>query len=79
MNDINLEFTGLNQEEYHHCTSYMEGQEMVWKCPHCENYERRFNLYSGEMKVKGKTNFKHTGCSGKTQNFSGLTKNLPSN
>lgn len=57
----------------HFCTSRREGQWVIWICPYCSDpgndlytgYERRFNLYTGEMIVKGYENnhFLHQGCS----------------
>lgn len=50
-----------NVENHHPCTSHNEGEWVVWRCPICVGYERRFNLKTSEMHVKGKTEFNHTG------------------
>lgn len=62
-------------EDTHHCTSHREGDWIVWRCPQCERYERRFNGLTGEMKVnKGGSNARHTGMSTGTQNMEALTR-----
>lgn len=58
---MKLKFT--NTDNHHQCTTTMIGDWIVWKCPHCEGYERRFNARTGEMKVNGKTGIQHTGSS----------------
>lgn len=71
----------LNQiPEVHQCTSFREGDFIVWRCPVCENYERRFNLRTGHMKCVGKEgNFIHTGTSDGQQNMEALTLNTHPN
>ncbi|MFN0175766.1 MAG: hypothetical protein ACKVU0_14030 [Saprospiraceae bacterium] len=69
-----LSFIGL-PEETHHCTSYRDGDWIVWRCPHCERYERRYNGRTGEMKiVRGGSEARHTGMSTQVQNMQALTK-----
>ena len=70
-----LEFYGL-PADVHHCTAHRDGEEIVWRCPLCEGYERRLNVNTGAMTAKGKTGAMHTGCSTRAQNMEGLTKNL---
>lgn len=73
-----IDFHGLAPDA-HHCTSVRSGDEIIWRCPICPDYERRYNLRTGEMKVKGKTGIPHTGFSTKEQNMEALTKNVQSN
>jgi len=69
-----ITFTGL-PEETHHCTSHQEGDWIVWRCPQCERYERRFNARTGEMKiVRGSSAARHTGTSNGAQNMKALTR-----
>jgi len=74
-----IEFQNLS-EETHHCTSFRDGDWIVWRCPHCQNYERRFNLMTSTMSIKGKNDFTHTGAFNpvaQTENvIKPLTKNL---
>ena len=61
--------------ETHLCTSYRDGEWIVWKCPYCEDYERRFNWHTGEMHInRGQSSFLHTGMCVKDQNLEGLTR-----
>ncbi len=67
-------FTGL-PEETHHCTSHRDGDWIVWRCPHCERYERRLNGRTGEMKItRGSSEARHTGMSTQSQNLEALTR-----
>ena len=69
-----LSFIGL-PEETHHCTSYRDGDWIVWRCPQCERYERRYNGRTGEMKIaRGGSEARHTGMSSQVQNMQALTK-----
>jgi hypothetical protein len=70
-----LHFEGLS-DEVHHCTSFRSGDTIVWKCPHCIGYERKLNLMTGEMSVKGKTGYSHTGFNEGKENMEGLTHNI---
>jgi hypothetical protein len=36
----------------HSCVATREGDWAIFKCPICEDYERRINLKTGEMKTK---------------------------
>jgi hypothetical protein len=38
--------------EDHECEAHREGDWIVFRCPDCLDYERRFNWRTGEMKVK---------------------------
>ncbi|MFN0037477.1 MAG: hypothetical protein ACKVUS_20645 [Saprospiraceae bacterium] len=68
-----ITFTSL-PETIHHCTSHRDGQWIVWRCPHCERYERRFNWNTGEMRItRSDSNAQHTGMSTSVQNMQALT------
>lgn len=69
-----ISFHGL-PEETHHCTSHREGDWIVWRCPHCDLYERRYNWQTGEMRVRrGNADVPHTGMSTSVQNMEALTR-----
>jgi hypothetical protein len=34
----------------HRCVGEIEGDEIIFRCPACLDYERRINLKTGEMK-----------------------------
>ena len=79
MNDTTaIDFFNL-PDNVHHCTSVRLGDEIIWRCPVCPDYERRFNLLTGKMSVKGKSEIPHTGFSTKEQNMDALTKNVQPN
>lgn len=60
-------------EQSHQCTSHREGDWIVWRCPHCNGYERRFNWVTNEMKVRnGGSSALHTGMSTKSENMEAL-------
>jgi len=64
-------------ENSHICTSHIDGDWVVWRCPICLGYERRFNFKTNEMKVKGKTEFTHQGSNdGKANINEPLIKNI---
>lgn len=71
---MQIEFNGL--KDVHQCTSFRQGDTIIWKCPLCIGYERRYNLRTTEMVVKGKTDYQHTGWSDKKENISGLLNNI---
>lgn len=70
-----IKFEGL-PSDIHQCTSYRVGDTIIWKCPICLSYERKFNLVTNQMPCKGKTEHQHTGEFTGTENMSGLTQNL---
>ncbi len=77
MNTIN--FKGPSSD-IHHCTSHQEGDWMVWRCPHCSDYERRMNWQTGEMKIsRGKSTAQHGGASTKAQNMEALREGMGDN
>lgn len=78
MNNTTLEFSGL-PADVHHCTSRREGDWIIWRCPLCPGYERRLNMRTGAMRVKGKTSAQHTGFSSAAQNMDALLKNVTAN
>jgi len=52
-----------SEKETHKCTSYKEGDWIVFKCPICLQYERRLNLINNRMRTKGSSeNILHTGA-----------------
>lgn len=63
----------------HQCTSYRIGDTIIWKCPVCPDYERKYNLSTGEMSCVGKTGHQHTGSNDGTQNLNALTKHNNAN
>lgn len=63
-------------KDVHHCTSFNSGDWIIWKCPLCQGYERKLNWKTGEMQVKGKTKFQHTGSNEGKENLESLTKNI---
>jgi hypothetical protein len=64
-------------ENSHSCTSHIEGDWIIWRCPICIDYERRLNVVTGKMTVKGKTEFSHQGSNnGKSNINEPLTKNI---
>lgn len=71
---MQIEFNGL--QNVHQCTSFRLGDTIVWKCPLCIGYERKYNLTTGEMFVKGKTDYQHTGWSDGKENLESLTHNI---
>lgn len=65
--------------ETHTCTSFRQGDWVVFRCPICPGYERRVNLETGKTVVKGGTSALHTGSGGEGQDLSGLLKNIKEN
>lgn len=43
-----IHFKGAS-EDSHKCYSETEGDWIVFRCPVCEDYERRINIKTGEM------------------------------
>ena len=43
--------TQINTEK-HACQSRLEGNWIIWTCPHCPDYERKLNWRTGETKSK---------------------------
>ena len=41
----------------HRCDSKMEGDWVIFTCPICHQYEKKFNLKTDELKVKGNEDF----------------------
>jgi hypothetical protein len=61
----------LKSDTHHQCTSFVDGDEIVFKCPLCMDYERRINLSTGKMVIKKSedNHFLHIGVSdGKREN-----------
>lgn len=43
----------------HECVTLRNGEWIVWRCPLCAGYERRYNIRTGKMRVKGKGDAEH--------------------
>ena len=70
----NIQFEGL-PSDIHHCTSHRDGDWIIWRCPRCEGYERRYNWRTTEMRVKrGNSEAQHTGMSTREQNMEALQR-----
>ena len=66
--------------DVHYCTSHREGPWIIWRCPVCQDYERRFNLETGQMRCVGhESGIVHTGTSSAAQNMEALTMNIQEN
>ena len=52
MNEQNIDFGSLDDLKSIKCTSFQEGDWIVFKSPVYPDYERRMNWKTGEMKVK---------------------------
>jgi hypothetical protein len=65
----------------HHCTSHREGDWIIWRCPICAHYERRFNWRTGQMQCdKGDVGDAiHTGSNSAASNMEALTLNTNPN
>lgn len=76
---MNIQFEGI-EPETHFCTSFQDGDWAIWRCPQCEGYERRYNLRTGEMRVRrGGSEALHTGASTRGENMEALSKQLNHN
>jgi hypothetical protein len=52
-----------NSQNKHQCQSKQEGEWVVFRCPHCPDYERRIHSTTGKMTTKSNPDnlFLHTG------------------
>lgn len=50
---INVSSAPPKNVEKHECESHMHGNWIIYKCPICHDYERRYNWKTGEMSVSG--------------------------
>jgi len=74
-----LHFQGL-PTDVHHCTSHRDGDWIIWRCPHCEGFERKFNFVTEEMWVRrGNSRARHTGSIVNDQNMTALRNGLSPN
>ena len=75
-NELRIDFFDL-PADVHHCTSFVDGDWIVFRCPLCQQYERRINFATGQMKAKGNfSEIRHTGAiTGQKENLSGLELN----
>ena len=70
-----LENTGHTTPGMHECTSYRDGDWIIFRCPLCPGYERRFNWVTGEMQVdRAGSKAQHTGLSTGPQNMEALAR-----
>lgn len=53
---MNINFNDVD----HICDAFKNGDEIVFTCPVCE-YERRINIKTGEIRVKGLSSKTHSG------------------
>lgn len=53
----------INVENPHHCTSYVNGNLIVYKCPICPDYERTIDMVTGmtTSKKNQENNHLHVG------------------
>ena len=59
----------------HECTSHRAGDWIIFRCPYCPGYERRFNWLTGEMQLdRAGSTAQHTGLSTAKQNMEALTR-----
>lgn len=71
---------GQSEENTHQCTSHREGDWIIWRCPYCQGYERRFNWVTNEMRTRrGGSEAQHTGMNTQNQNMEALTTGLSYN
>ena len=57
-----IDFRPPEHSTEHKCTSSRSGDWILFTCPECPAYERRFNWRTAEMKVKGsRPDVHHTG------------------
>lgn len=71
---------GSTDQTHHQCTSHQEGNWIIWRCPQCRGYERRFNWVTNEMRIRnGGSEALHTGMSTQSQNMEALTAGLSYN
>ena len=48
---MEINFNAGTDPDAHQCESYREGDWIIFRCPQCEEYERRINWRTGEMSV----------------------------
>jgi hypothetical protein len=62
MLNINFEFPPQSNSNSHECEATHLGDWVVYRCPKCSDYERRYNWRTGTMKTTGlKTHIHHWG------------------
>ena len=45
-------FNSRENSAHHECTSHREGDWIIVRCTACEDYERRYNWRTGEIKSR---------------------------
>ena len=63
MKNVPIEFSGIPAGS-HKCTSEVQGDWVVFRCEHCQDYERRINLKTKTVVITGKNEFTHYGIGG---------------
>ncbi len=49
---FNKHFNSRENSAHHECKSHREGDWLIVRCTTCEDYERRFNWRTGEIKSR---------------------------
>ena len=78
--ELRIEFLDI-PGEVHYCTSFVDGDSVVFRCPLCPQYERRINFDTGKMQAKGQSqDIRHVGSiNGEKEDVSGLIFNQKCN
>jgi hypothetical protein len=59
---LKIKFNSNHNGEHHSCESSRVGDWIIFRCPKCPEFERRWNRRTGEMKSEGtKTDVHHSG------------------
>jgi len=66
-----IDFSDL-PPDVHRCIGEIVGEWAVFHCPLCPGYERRINLVTGKLSVKGETEFHHVGSTSDANNAEAL-------
>jgi hypothetical protein len=53
---MKISFNINDGELRHNCKGHREGDEIVFTCPVCTDYERRINIHTGKMKTRATEN-----------------------
>jgi hypothetical protein len=57
-----IEFKPPADSVHHECEAYRDGNWIIFRCPHCYDYERRLNWRTGEMNSRhSRAEVHHTG------------------
>lgn len=59
---MKIKFNNFSDAEQHECESHRDGDWIIFRCPVCQEYERRINWRTGDTKVKDSDpNINHSG------------------